>query len=111
MDWKVTLGEIEGATRKGKMKISDKKMGDKVPLEMQVKELEKSLVTIVKAFKDLKASFKALEEKSTKSHDEDIQELMNRQKNLEEVIEANSDAIKRIVAEILNIKNAKRKLI
>ena len=91
------------------MKISDKKMGDKVPLEMQVKELEKSLVTIVKAFKDLKASVKALEEKSTKSHDEDIQELMNRQKTLEEVIEANSDAIKRIDAEILNIKNDKAK--
>ena len=71
------MGEIEGATRKGKMKISDKKMGDKVPLEMQVKELEKSLVTIVKAFKDLKASVKAKKE------------LMNRQRTLEEVIKAN----------------------
>jgi hypothetical protein len=61
----------------------------------------------VKAFKDLKSYVKALEEKSTISHDEDIQELMNRQKPLEEIIEANSDAIKRIDAEILNIKNDK----
>ena len=76
---------------------------------MQVKDLEKTLVTIVKAFKDLKASVKALEEKSTKSHDEEIQELFNRQKTLEAVIEANSDAIKRIDVEILNIKNDKAK--
>ena len=67
------------------MKLSDKKMGDKIPLEMQVKDLEKTLVTIVKAFKDLKASVKVLEEKSTKSHDEEIQELFNRQKTIEAV--------------------------
>ena len=63
---------------------------------MQVKELEKSLVTIVKAFKDLKSSVNALEEKSNKSHEEDIKELMNRQETLDEIIKANSEAFKRI---------------
>ena len=82
-------------------------MADKIPLEMQVKELEKSLVTIVKAFKDLKSSVKALEEKSNKSHEEDIKELMNRQETLDEIIKANSEAIKRIDVEIINMKNDK----
>ena len=82
-------------------------MADKIPLEMQVKELEKSLVTIVKAFKDLKSSVKALEEKSNKSHEEDIKELMNRQETLDEIIKANSEAFKRIDVEILNMKNDK----
>ena len=40
-------------------------------------------MTIVKAFKDLKASVKALEEKSNKSQDEDIHGLMKRQNTLE----------------------------
>ena len=42
-------------------KILDKKMTDKIPLELQVKELQKSKVTIVKALKDIKASVNKLE--------------------------------------------------
>lgn len=84
-------------------------MGVKIPLELQVKELGKSMVTIVKALKDLKASVKALEDKTPKSHDEDIKELVDSQKILQQIIEANSDAIKRIDAEIVNFKNDKSK--
>ena len=91
------------------MKVSDMKMGVKIPLELQVKELGKSMVTIVKALKDLKASVKALEDKTPKSHDEDIKELVDSQKILQQIIEANSDAIKRIDAEIVNFKNDKSK--
>jgi uncharacterized protein YlxW (UPF0749 family) len=78
------------------MKISEKKMTDKTPLEMQVKKLENSLVNIAKAFKDLQSSVKALEEKSNKSHEEDIKILMNGQQTLDEIIKANSEAMKRI---------------
>ena len=84
-------------------------MGNKIPLELQVKELGKSMVTIVKALKDLKASVKALEDKTPKSHDEDIKELVDSQKILQQIIEANSDAIKRIDVEILKIGNDKAK--
>ena len=85
-------------------KVSDKKMMDKIPLELQIKGLEKNMGTIVKALKDLKASFTALEEKVNKSQNEEIQHLVESQKMLEKVIVENSNAIKRIDDEILKFE-------
>ena len=46
-----------------KIEISDKKMGDKIQLELQVKSLEKSMVTILKADKEIKSSVVKLDVK------------------------------------------------
>ena len=76
---------------------------------MQIKGLEKSMVTIVKAVKEIKASMNKLEEKVNKSQNEEIQEIIKAQKNLDKVIAANNDAIKRIDSEILKIKSDEAK--
>ena len=85
-------------------KVSVKKMMDKIPLELQIKGLEKNMGTIVKALKDLKASFTALEEKVHKSQNEEIQHLVESQNILEQVIVENSKAIKRIDDETLKFE-------
>ena len=61
-------------------------MADKPPMEVQIKDQEKTMLTIVRAMKDLKASVKALEEKGNKSQNEDIPEIVKSQKILEEII-------------------------
>ena len=48
----------------------------KIPMELKIKGLEKNMGTIVKALKDLKASFTALEEKVNKSQNEILQHLV-----------------------------------
>ena len=85
--------------------VSDKKMDDKIPLELQIKGLEKSMVTLVKAFKEIKATVGKLEEKVNKNQSNEIQEIMKAQQNLEIIIAANTEAIKRIDNEILRFQN------
>ena len=97
------------AKKKKMKKVSDAKMGNKIPLELQVEELKKSMGTIVKALKDIQARVKVLEEKTTESPGDDIKELVNSQKVLKQIIEANSGAIKRLDAEIVSFKNDKAK--
>ena len=82
-------------------------MGDKIQLELHVKSLEKSMVTILKAVKEIKSSVVKLEEKVDKTHNDEIQEIINAQKNLEDVIALNSEAIKRKDKEILRMQNDK----
>ena len=48
-----------------------------------------------------------LEEKVDKTHNDEIQEIVNAQKNLEDVITLNSEAIKRIDNELLRMQNDK----
>ena len=50
-------------------------MSGEKSLEIQVKTLEKGMGTLVKAFKDLKASVKALEDKVDNKHIEEIKEI------------------------------------
>ena len=88
-------------------KVSDKKMDGKSSLELQVKGLEKSMVTIVKAVKEIKATVDKLEEKVNKNQRDEIKEIMEAQKNLEEIIAATTEAIKRIDNEILRFQNDK----
>ena len=93
------------------------KMADKSSLEMQVKSLENAMGAIVKAFKDLKSHVKALEEKVEKDKDQEIRDIMNSQKMLEELISANSkdinivnDEIKKIQSEKVEANLAKEKV-
>ena len=65
------------------------------------------MVTILKAVKEIKASVVKLEEKVDKTHNDEIQEIINAQKNLEDVIALNSEPIKRIDNEILRMQNDK----
>ena len=79
-------------------------MADKKSLESQVKSLEKAFGTIVKAFKELNANVKSLEDNVEKNWKEELQEIMRKRKELEDVISANSDAIKKIDNEIAKLQ-------
>ena len=87
--------------------ISDKKMADKIPLELKINSLEKSMAMIMKAVKEMKAGMDKLEKRVNNKQNDEIQELLKAQKSLEEVIAANSDEIKRIDNEILMFQNDK----
>ena len=77
----------------------------KVPLEDEVKTLQKHMGLILKTVKDLKCTVEALD-KRTKENEE-IKEIIKTQKVIEEVLVANSDAIKRIDREIVEINSKK----
>jgi hypothetical protein len=64
-------------------------------------------MTVVRAMKDIKSSIKGIEEKGIKIQNEDIQEIIKIQKILEEIIIANSNAIKKIYEEIKSFQNDK----
>ena len=55
--------------------------------------------------KDLKVTVEALEKKTLLSEDKEIQEIIKTQRVIEEVLLANSDAIKRIDKEIAKRQN------
>ena len=87
--------------------ISDKIMADKIPLELKINSLEKSMAMIVKAVQEMKAGMDKLEKRVNDKQNDEIQEILKAQKSLEEVIAANSDEIKRIDNEILMFQNDK----
>ena len=78
-------------------------------LELQVKALEKGMGVMVKALKEIKASMTKLEEKVDKTKNAEILEIINTQKNVEEMISANSDAIEIIDNEISKFQDDKVK--
>eukprot|EP00091_Calanus_sinicus_P000545 TRINITY_DN10477_c0_g1_i1.p1 TRINITY_DN10477_c0_g1~~TRINITY_DN10477_c0_g1_i1.p1 ORF type:complete len:130 (+),score=38.96 TRINITY_DN10477_c0_g1_i1:110-499(+) len=78
-------------------------------LELQVKALEKGMGAMVKAFKEIKASMNRLEEKVDKTKNAEIQEILKTQKNVEEMIAANANAIKCIDSEISKFEKDKVK--
>ena len=61
--------------------------------------------TIVKAFKELKDSVKALEDKVDKTQNQEVKEIMENQKMLEDLLKANSEAIRKIDSDIIRIQN------
>ena len=85
-------------------------MADNIPVEVQIKDLEKTMGTIVRALKELKASVKVLEEKENRSQSDEIQEIVKSQKTLEEIITTNAIAIKRIDEEIKKFQTNKEKI-
>ena len=84
---------------------SDTKMAAEKSLEIQVRSLERGMGTIVKAFKELKDSVKALEDKVDKTQNQEVKEIMENQKMLEDLLKANSEAIRKIDSDIIRIQN------
>ena len=72
LDWKGTLKTKRKSESAKSTNISDKKMGDKNSLILQVKSLEKNMVTVVKALKDLKATVNGLEVKISQPENREI---------------------------------------
>ena len=64
---------------------------------------------LVKAFKEIKASMNKLEEKVYKTQNAEIQEIIKTQKNVEQMIAANADALKSVDSEISKFQNDKAK--
>ena len=79
-------------------------MAKKIDLEEQVKALQKSMGGVVRIVKDLKSSVEVLEKKLKIK---ELNEIIEAQKVIDEVLLANSDAIKRIDQEIIQITNSK----
>ena len=82
-------------------------MAEKITLEDQVKTLQRQFGGLVKLVKDLKTSVEALEKKTVPNKQDEVKEIMETQRVIEEVLVANSDAIKRIEKEIVQIMNTK----
>ena len=69
--------------------------------------LKKHFGGIVATVRDLRRSVEALEKKLSAQENEEIREIMETQKVIEEVIVANADAIKIIKKEIVKMEQAK----
>ena len=96
--------------KESKMKtISDQKIVDKTPLDLQVKSLETSMCTLIKAFKELRSIVKILEDKVNQPENKEIQNIMESQKILDIAMKENSDAIEKINSEIRDLQNDKSK--
>ena len=79
----------------------------KSSLAEEVKTLQKHMGAIMRTVKDLKATVEALGEKMLTKENEEIKEIMEAQRVVEEVIVANSDALKRIDRDMLRIRDTK----
>ena len=69
-------------------------------VEGEVQVLQKHMGGIVQMLKELKSTVEVLGKKNTKEECDEIQEILDAQKVIDEVIVANADAIKRINKEI-----------
>ena len=78
-------------------------MEENSSLDSQVKTLRRQVGGIARLVKDLKCSMESLEKKVSVKENTEIQEIIDAQQLLDEIIVANSDAIKRIEKEIKEI--------
>ena len=100
----VKLLEAHKTTR---TKIINRRMAVKIALEEQVKALQKNMGGIAKLVKDLKHTVEGLEKRLIVKELEELKEILDAQKVIDEVIVANSDAIKRIDREIMELTKHK----
>ena len=77
-------------------------MDEKNSLEQQMKALKRQMGGIAKLAKELKTTVENIEQKSQvkKSENDEIQEIIDTQKVIDEIIVANSDCIRRMEKEI-----------
>ena len=75
-------------------------MATKVSIEEEVKKLQKHVGGMAKMFKDLKHSVEVLEKKVSANENDEIKQILDAQTVIDEILVANSDAIKRINKEI-----------
>ena len=69
-------------------------------IEERVHALEKSMGTVVKALREIKTEIKHLGEHGNKQQNDEIQEILDKQKVINAIISKNADAIERIDKEI-----------
>jgi transcriptional regulator with PAS, ATPase and Fis domain len=81
--------------------------GGEVSLEEEVETLKKHMGLIMRTVKDLKGTVEALGKKTVPNENDEVKEIMETQRVIEEVLVANSDAMKRIDKEIVKIMNTK----
>ena len=86
-------------------------MAGKTTLEERIKTLEKHMGTLIKAFKEIKFNLKALEETSDDPVSSEIKEILKSQMVIDEVIVTNSNAIKRLDKEIMQVHIKKERKI
>ena len=91
-----------------RLKQKSNKMSGKVSLEEQVATLQKQFGGIVKLVKGLKASVEALEIKGIPKEMDEVKEILEAQRVIDEIIVANADAIKRMDREMKEIKEKKQ---
>ena len=65
-------------------------------MEDEVKNLKKHMGAVLMTVKDLKGTIQVLEKRLSDKENDEIKEIIEKQKMVEEVLAANSDAIKRI---------------
>jgi hypothetical protein len=83
-------------------------MASEKALEEQVKILQKQFGGVVKLVKDLKLTVEALGKKLDAKEIDEVKEILDAQKVIDEVIVAHSDAIKRIDREIKDLVMKKK---
>ena len=76
-------------------------------LEEQIQKLQKPFGAIVSTVKHLKAKIEDLEEKLVENKLNEVKEVLETQRVIDEVVVANSDAIRHIKTEIIQIKSEK----
>ena len=65
--------------------------------------------TLVRAFKDLRADVKALEDKVDNKINDEIKDIKKNQKVLEDLMKANSDALKVVQNELIGLQKENKK--
>ena len=78
-------------------------MSGKLSIEEEVKNLHKHMGTVVKMMQNLKCSVEVLEKKMDIKQNQEIKEIIDAQSVIDEILVANSDAIKRIDKEIVKL--------
>ena len=73
-------------------------------LEERVHTLEKSMGTVVKALKEIKTEIKQLVDNGHKQHSDEIEEILEKQKVINEIMSKNVKAIERIDIEIVRME-------
>ena len=76
------------------------KKSDKVKMEEEIKVMQKHMAGLVRTILDLKSKGESLEKKLEGDKNDDLEELINKQKVVDEAISANSAAILKIDQEI-----------
>ena len=101
----VTLAFGGGNQRKAHKMAKDST--GKLSVEAEVKTLQKHMGAALMTIKSLKDTIKALEKRMLERENEEVKEILEKQRVLEEVLAANSEAITRIDMEIEKMGQAK----
>ena len=77
----------------------------KKSLEEQVKTMQNHFGAIISTVKDLKTSVETLQKRFEQNQTSEVEEIVETQRVLDEIVVANSDAIKQIKSEMANLKH------